>query len=577
MTTNLTIEFSHPVTALVGPNGSNKTAILRAMQGSPSGNDLGNYWFGTAMDEIPSEARHRFIYGRQSQFAKRTVEVVKTRIGRRNSQRSRKEIDPDLFEPSRPLTSEPDNMEKYTLGSNPYPDGSTTRWNTISKPVVYLDFRSQLSAFDWAFHHSELNNQKPNATEMQLLRARKVKIRTRAKRLAYAIEHQLDSDVWYSQERIISPISELSAAKLGWVNEILGKNYRSVRLIKHRYFGSNGGWTILVRASEMSYSEAFAGSGEFAAVMLVNSVLDAKPKSLILLDEPEVSLHPSAQSSLIEFLCEASKKQKHQIVFATHSPELVRPLPANAVKVLTIRNDDGKVDLPSQKSSSQIAFQAVGASFERPTIVVEDRLAKALVERSIRSNPVSSTVQIKHIPGGATTLWKHYVPMWAHDERDDLLLILDGDQKCDHPPKVEDIPDAKLETELARSLGGNEAKLPYGSTETDSAENRKKSVIKVLTWRKQYVEFLPCETPEDFLWNFRSVDGENDEGSTLKHASDIKLRWKKYVESQLGLVAVNGEQILTLQLQALARVPADHPALAAILAVVTSFAYGVNS
>jgi hypothetical protein len=76
------IEFTHPVTALVGPNGTNKSSIMRALQGCPGMNNLGVYWFGTALDAIPKEERHRFIYGRLSPTVGRTVEVIKTRIAR---------------------------------------------------------------------------------------------------------------------------------------------------------------------------------------------------------------------------------------------------------------------------------------------------------------------------------------------------------------------------------------------------------------------------------------------------------------------------------------------------------------
>ncbi|MGF0313597.1 ATP-dependent nuclease [Rhodococcus sp. IEGM1428] len=575
LATNLRIEFSHPVTALVGPNGSNKTAMLRALQGSPAGNDMGNYWFGTAMDEIPADARHRFIYGRKSYYAKRTVEVIKTRIGRRKSQRSKREIDPDLFEPSRPLTSDPDSMQRYTHGKQPFPDGSTTRWNPIAKPVVYLDFRSQLSAFDWAFHHSEPSKKIGAATDLQVLRSRKDKIRARAKRLAHAIETEAQTDVWYTRERIIKPIFELTADELKWVNKILGKSYEKVRLIKHRYFGNAGGWTIIVQTAGLTYSEAFAGSGEFAAVMIVHSVLSADERSLILLDEPEVSLHPSAQEVLIQFLCEASKRYKHQMVFATHSPEMIRPLPPNAIKVFSVRNDDGKVDLPSQSSSAHVAFDAVGAKFEHPTIVVEDRLAKAVVERAISQNPVANIVQVKFIPGGASTLWAHYVPMWAHDDRTDLLLMLDGDQHCEQTRPLDEIPAVELEAEMKHCMNEEDVKLPFGASEISSVENRRESIRTVLSWRSSNVDFLSCNTPEQMLWEFRhelqTGSGINPDGP---ESSVIKGLWEEYACGQLKREKVTGEQIYTFQLQALARVPVHHVLLQAILRRVEIFVNG---
>ena len=62
----------------------------------------------------------------------------------------------------------------------------------------------------------------------------------------------------------------------------------------------------------------------------------------ILLDEPEVSLHPGAQERLVEFLFEQIKKHKHQVVVSTHSPSIIRHLPPEAIKVMMVDNKTGK-------------------------------------------------------------------------------------------------------------------------------------------------------------------------------------------------------------------------------------------
>jgi hypothetical protein len=52
-----------------------------------------------------------------------------------------------------------------------------------------------------------------------------------------------------------------------------------------------GGATCVLHTANLHHTEAFAGRGEFAVVRLVIDILGAKATSLILLDEPEVSLH----------------------------------------------------------------------------------------------------------------------------------------------------------------------------------------------------------------------------------------------------------------------------------------------
>ncbi|MEC4612793.1 AAA family ATPase [Tsukamurella tyrosinosolvens] len=526
LATNLQINFDYPITALVGPNGCNKTAILRALQGAPRGNDLGNYWFGTAVDEISSEERHRFIYGRKSDTVGGDVEVVKTRIGRRRSKRSAKEIDPDLFEPSRPLTSAPDGMDPYPfVDQTPPIDGSETRWKAISKQVEYLDFRSQISAFDWILYHGETSTDS-RSRPLTAMRARKNAIRRKSARLAAAINSQLSSDVYYGVDRIVSPIEELSLEAHQWVERILGKQFKSIRVVQHKYFRPTGGWTVLLHSNDLRYSEAFAGSGEFAAVMLVVRVLSAKSGALILLDEPEVSLHPAAQRELATFLLDVAKKRKHQIVFATHSPDMLRQLPPEAIKKMSIRNDDGLVDIATQASPARVAFESIGAEYQHLTIVVEDRLAKFLVEKALADSDYAPLVDVKFIAGGASTLWSHYVPMWAHEGRRNLLLLLDGDQDCLAPPPCSEIAESDLEHALLDSFNRVSAKLPYGRDEENSQENRRESINRTLDWRRSFVRFLPCITPEEFVWR--------TSGRTCEGVVEFKQAWREYVASLLG-------------------------------------------
>lgn len=58
-----------------------------------------------------------------------------------------------------------------------------------------------------------------------------------------------------------------------------------------------------MRKSGRNYTEAFAGSGESRLIMLVNDIVNAPKNSLILIDEPEINLHPSAILRFKTFYC----------------------------------------------------------------------------------------------------------------------------------------------------------------------------------------------------------------------------------------------------------------------------------
>ena len=62
---NTKIEFTYPITVIVGANGTNKSSVLKALYGVPGYNNLGNLWFSTSIDpiEVTGEGRSCFIYG----------------------------------------------------------------------------------------------------------------------------------------------------------------------------------------------------------------------------------------------------------------------------------------------------------------------------------------------------------------------------------------------------------------------------------------------------------------------------------------------------------------------------------
>jgi energy-coupling factor transporter ATP-binding protein EcfA2 len=65
-------------------------------------------------------------------------------------------------------------------------------------------------------------------------------------------------------------------------------------------------------------------SGEQQMLVLAYQLLFKAPqKSLLLVDEPEISLHVGWQSSLVEDIAEMARARKLQVIVATHSPVLI--------------------------------------------------------------------------------------------------------------------------------------------------------------------------------------------------------------------------------------------------------------
>lgn len=83
-------------------------------------------------------------------------------------------------------------------------------------------------------------------------------------------------------------------------------------------------------------------SGEFAMLSTVLSISAAAndPHTLVLLDEPELSLHPNWQMTLIDNLDRALANKVCHLLIATHSHMLVSDLPLKRSSVTHVEKDD---------------------------------------------------------------------------------------------------------------------------------------------------------------------------------------------------------------------------------------------
>jgi AAA domain, putative AbiEii toxin, Type IV TA system len=545
------IDFDYPVTALVGPNGTNKTAILRALQGCPDQTNIGLYWFSTSLDPIGPEDRHRFIHSYRAHSTGQIVEAVKSRIAR---------TDPDAFEPARPILS--DKMGRMPPFHEPLPPERTrTRWKAIRKPVVYLDFRSELSAYDKFFYHTPLTKRISSLVE------KKKFIRSRSSHLAKSMGGR-SSHIFRRSERIIEPARQLNAEQVSEISKILGRKYESITLLRHRYFNDDG-YSVVLHAPNLTYSEAFAGSGEFAVTMLVFGVTEALPSSLVLLDEPEVSLHPGAQRNLMAFIRQQAKLKRHQFVISTHAPEIVRDLPPQAIKVFQSHPIDGRIDLISQASDPVEAFFRLGVpAADVYTIYVEDALAAAIVTRAIRllGEATCTKLKIEILPGGAGSIQTRLIPALALAHAD-CLILLDGDQSTDPLKASEEIPDAELK-QLAKDLLGGTPQLSLnGGASGHSISEEFQQLRTIINWHRSHVDYLPGSDPDSLLFE---LIGDSHTGSSQVS----KERWEARTREALGRPSwetVTSSDILSEQDRTLAKVSSDNAQLLEISDKVTSF------
>ena len=336
------------------------------------------------------------------------------------------------------------------------------------------------------------------------------------------------------------------------VNQILQSNYKTIEIVKHKYFSGTWGTSIIFEGNK-KYSEYNAGSGEFVIAEMVDRISVLPSGSILLLDEPEVSLHPGAQKRLMCFILDTIKKNKIQVVVTTQSPSLINQLPKNAIKCFRNINND-KI-LIEEQVFFQNAFLELETDFVKKHIVVEDNLAKQIIDKVLEVEKLSGLVKVDFYPGGADNIKKHLIPAYSKTRIFNSFFILDGDQFLEEVPDFEKIPEIDKDKIFFKSLfkkvtNINPNKIEWGVDANRKAgryneQQEKELIMQYLEYFKSNVFFLPQKIPEDIIYDksklesilgldgFPNISGKTDSKQKLKALSDSMGQDLEMIEYQL--------------------------------------------
>jgi predicted ATPase len=165
------------------------------------------------------------------------------------------------------------------------------------------------------------------------------------------------------------------------VAQILNQAYEDVHFqgVSHGKRTSELG--MLVKNGSQ-YSENNMGFGEGRVLHLVSLMEEAPAHSLFVLEEPETSLHEEAQHRLVQYLFDVCERRGHQIIFSTHSSEMLESLPSEA-RLLLYRDAQG---VSAYKGLSSTRTRAIlsGGVRRALTVCVEDHFAQRLLREIVR-------------------------------------------------------------------------------------------------------------------------------------------------------------------------------------------------
>ena len=120
--------------------------------------------------------------------------------------------------------------------------------------------------------------------------------------------------------------------------------------------------------NEIKHSSNGAGDGYINIFNIVDSLYDSSENNVILIDEPEISLHPDLQRKLFKLLVEYSKDK--QIIISTHSPYFVDwNVFANRGKVIRFKKEQESIRIYELLESTKVDIKNILKDANNPHIL----------------------------------------------------------------------------------------------------------------------------------------------------------------------------------------------------------------
>ena len=241
---------------------------------------------------------------------------------------------------------------------------------------------------------------------------------------------------------------------LMWINRILGNNYKDVFSQEVtagiRAAGRTRGILVnMAKRNNATYSENNMGLGEARVIRMIQILERCDEKSLIVLDEPDIGLHVSAQREFLKYLICLSYRRGHQIVFSTHSSEMTDGLPP-AGRVILERHGDLTIAVNSVSSISvQNALSDGKDGFI--IVAVEDEFSKKFLNEiiikckkelrnKITIQPIGDTNDVRNF---VTTLKRTNIKVTGFldaDQKDNEKRIMEENRQKENKDKLLVLP-----------------------------------------------------------------------------------------------------------------------------------------
>ncbi|WP_292375554.1 ATP-dependent nuclease [Methanosarcina sp. UBA411] len=202
------------------------------------------------------------------------------------------------------------------------------------------------------------------------------------------------------------------------------------------------------------------GEGLVSLLFIVAALLNSSPDKLLVIDEPELSLHPQLQRNLLDIILEKSKES--QIVYATHSPELVSidaiinggtlarvVNPGNGSKIYQL-NEESRDCLRKFEGDlfnpHIFGYDARSCFFEDDKlVVVEGQEDVIFLRKALKDLGISKKIRFFGFGAGGADKIIRIVTILKNLGFEKVCCLYDGDKKSEKEKVESDFPKYKFE------------------------------------------------------------------------------------------------------------------------------------
>lgn len=171
-------------------------------------------------------------------------------------------------------------------------------------------------------------------------------------------------------------VTEIEQNTIKFATAVLDKDVSNYRVVRHRTNESEKMY-VGATADATAYSQFHFGAGEASIIETIDRIETAPNNALVIIEEVENGLHPVAVRLLVQYLQNAARRKRLQVIFTTHSQDAVNELPSEAVWAsINKRTFNGNLSIESLRAITGIVPN------ER-AIYVEDAFVKEWVENAI--------------------------------------------------------------------------------------------------------------------------------------------------------------------------------------------------